>query len=99
MTAFTTTKMAQTFAKGQLAFWQKQFNKHPSTMHWKMVSLHMMFYQQAMYLSSPSAATARDDILKRLDATPLGNWIEVVVEGLTGMSPAQAVRDSAKDIA
>ena len=96
MKAFTTVKMVQTFAKNQLAFWQKQFNKAPSAMHWKMVVHFMMVYQQANYLTSPSAATARDDLLQRLDALPLGEWDEAIVQAMTGRSVSDAVRDSAK---
>ena len=96
MKAFTTVKMVQTFAKNQLAFWQKQFNKTPSAMHWKMVVHFMMVYQQANYLTSPSAATARDDLLQRLDALPLGEWDEAIVQAMTGRCVSDAVRDSAK---
>ena len=98
MKAFTTVKMVQTFAKNQLTFWQKQFNKVPSAMHWKMVVHFMMVYQQANYLTSPSAATARDDLLKQLDSLPLGGWDEAIVQALTGRSVAEAVRESAKDM-
>ena len=93
-----TVAMIQTFAKNQLVFWQKQFAKRPSTMHWKMVTRFMMVYQQAMYLSSPSAATARDNLLKELETLPMGAWDEAIVHATTAMCVAAAVRDSAKDM-
>jgi hypothetical protein len=98
MAAFTTVKMVQTFAKNQLAFWQKLFAKNPSAMHWKMTTHYMMVFQQAQFLSSPSAATVRDDLLQRLDALPLGEWDEAIVQAVTGCSVSEAIRASAKDM-
>ena len=96
MKAFTTVKMVQTFAKNQLAFWQKQFNKTPSAMHWKMVVHFMMVYQQAYCLSDPLRPNVRDELLQKLDALPLGEWDEAIVQAMTGRCVSDAVRDSAK---
>jgi hypothetical protein len=98
MKAITTVKMVQTYAKNQLVFWQKMFNKMPSAMHWKMTVHFMLVYQQASYLSSPSAATVRDALLKQLDSLPLGAWDEAIVKAMTGFSVAEVIRDAAKDM-
>ena len=98
MKAITTVKMVQDFAKAQLTFWQKQFNRTPSAMHWKMTIHFMLVYQQANYLTSPSAATARDALLVELDTLPLGAWDEAIVMATTGKSVANAVREFAKDM-
>lgn len=95
---FTTTKMVQQFAKRQLTYFQKQFNKSPSALHWILLSRYMMVYQQAMQLDNPSCATARSDLLKQLDIVPVGEWDERIVISLTGLSVADAVRCSARDI-
>ena len=98
MQAITTVKMVQDFAKTQLTFWQKQFNRTPSAMHWKMTIHFMLVYQQAHYLSSPSAATARDDLLTQLDTLPLGAWDKAIVMATTGRNVADVVRDFACDM-
>lgn len=98
MKAITTVKMVQDFAKNQLTLWQKNFNKNPNALHWKMLTHYMMVYQQAHYLSSPSAATARDDLLSQLDILPLGNWDETIVRAMTGRKVADVVRDFACDM-
>lgn len=98
MNAFTTTKMVQQFAKGQLTYFQKQFMKSPSALHWRLVTHYMMVYQQAMQLDRDSASTVRDDLLKQLDAVPVGAWDERIVQALTGRSVGDAVRESARDL-
>ena len=95
---FTTTKMVQQFAKGQLTYFQKQFIKSPSALHSRLVTHYMMVYQQAMQLDKPSCATVRDDLLKQLDTLPVGVWDERVVVAVTGLSVADAVRHSARDL-
>ena len=98
MMTFTTTDMVQKFAKGQLTYFQKQFNKSPSALHWRLVTHYMMVYQQAMQLDRDSASTVRTDLLKQLDSLPVGEWDECIVQAMTGRSVADAVRESARDL-
>ena len=69
---------------------QKNFNKYPSALNWRICLTYMLVYQQLDYAqSSPSVDRAKlwDDLQSR----SFGEWEDTICRATVGLSCAEAL--------
>ncbi len=82
-----TLSYVQSFALSALKTAQRDFNKHPNSTNFDLLSRAMLAHQQAQYLKRTLRSDANVQLLlDRLSTLPLGDWSDAIVKAATGMT-------------
>lgn len=73
------------WAKDQLVYVQKQFNREPNGINWIVCLRAMLVHQQISY-AIRSVSVDKAQLLKDLAESPVGTWADVICLSTTGLS-------------